>query len=82
MSKITCLLGGPSGHKICGWGIKTDFKDWGESDADDDGGNNSDDSDDGDDDSIEVIDFHKSTSLVKAIGLFHQSHLIQNVVPS
>ena len=60
-----------------------------ESEADDDGGNDSDggddDSDHGDgddDDSIEVIDFHKSCDQMKALSLFHQSHLIQNVVPS
>ena len=57
-----------------------------ESEADDDGGNDSDggddDSDDGDgddDDSIEVIDFHKSGGQMKAIGLFHQSHLREGI---
>ena len=76
-------MGVPSGPKICWRGTKTDFKDWGENDADDDGGNDSDggddDSDDGDggdDDSIEVIGFHKSGDQMKAIGLFYQSHLI------
>ena len=59
-----------------------------ESDVDDDGGKDSDDSDDSDDgdgvddDSIEVIDFHQSGDQMKAIGLFHHSYLIQNVVPS